>query len=200
MRQIMCIFKNTFWPLLCLMLVRTLCVGVHACPVCPCVCFLRCQEHVTELRMAGPQLCENLIAFISQTAWPSQCLTLDMHYTWSLTWPDPSAPSLWYILSLRSPEPCNLRPTDTRLASAAGDQGWNYTLSPCLQNTKECCIFDTDCGHFVFIFCYDIVLHWTVDFIALCGDCPFTCWCFLQWFKRNSFLWVLVFVLSVLLM
>lgn len=118
--------------------------------VCPCVCFLQWHEHLIELRMARPQLCENLIAFISQTAWPSQCLTLDMHYTWSLTWPDPSAPSLWYILSLRSPEPCNLRPADTRLVSATGDQGWNYTLSPCLQNTKEYSKAHTDYGHFMF--------------------------------------------------
>ena len=75
--------------------------------MCVCVCvstlvlvLVQWHKHGIELQMPGPGLCENLIAFISQPAWPSPCLTLDMHYTWSLTRPDTPAPSLQYILSV----------------------------------------------------------------------------------------------------
>ncbi|KAG8005623.1 Plexin-A4, partial [Nibea albiflora] len=44
-----------------------------------------------------------------------------------------------------SPEPCNLRPTDTRLVSATRDQAWNYTLSKYLQNTKLLCTRKEKC-------------------------------------------------------
>lgn len=72
----------------------------------------------------------NLMAFISQRAWPSPCLALDMHYTCSLTWPHTPAPTL-YAAPL-SPATCVL--ADTRTTSSTRDQTWNYILFPWLGN------------------------------------------------------------------
>lgn len=72
----------------------------------------------------------NLMAFISQRAWPSPCLALDMHYTCSLTWPHTPASTL-YAAPL-SPATCVL--ADTRTTSSTRDQTWNYILFPWLGN------------------------------------------------------------------
>lgn len=68
---------------------------MFVCSVCVCstyVCVPSWHEHLIELRMAGPQLCEILISLISQPVWALPFLTSDKHYTWSLTFPDTSAP------------------------------------------------------------------------------------------------------------
>lgn len=154
----------TCWTLICLMLVYAVYVCVQYMYVHTHACILQWHEHLMELRLAGPQLCENLIAFISQPAQLSPCLTLDMHYTWSLTWPDTSASPLWYIPSTL-PWALQLSHTEIWLVWTTRDQAW-IIFFPSALKIPQYCVFHSDLWHCgIYVCCHDIMLHWMLNFI-----------------------------------